>query len=338
MLVESSIASLLETFPDLKEDSAFVIEAQKEIPLAPDTLTLEDALSTLREYETVTDDNFDVAVQALKAFLNHLDLELNQMTAAEVSERDLDTLQHFMKKALKAFDESGRRVCVLNDLSWRKSLRLFTQPKTTYLASQVKGKQGASLLTRAQDFLDCQNAAPDVTEIMRQQLLDLTEVYKSGLYYFPYTALVQSSGMGKSFHVSRLRRNSWLFYASIQPAGLRGFPVRSAIADFLLDPVTELRKDPRLADILDQSWQSLVYRSFFTAYLYEMEFWICSELQSVSTAQFTIAVLHKLQDKWGRRQLDPETHESFWKIILARTCRIVSSFCSEYLKGIDRYT
>jgi hypothetical protein len=187
-------------------------------------------------------------------------------------------------------------------------------------------------------FIERKNEEPAVTAGLELELRRLASDYLNGKFRLPYTALTQASGMGKSFHVSQLRKTCWLFYASVQSPKMGTFPQSSSIAPFLLDPAKALRHVHSLSmkedGQLNPSFTGLAYRCFFTACFFELESWILERAQGygmdVCGSLFPREVLEKLQDEWGILQLNPESENVFWDRILDRTNKILAYFASTF--------
>jgi hypothetical protein len=177
-------------------------------------------------------------------------------------------------------------------------------------------------------FVKAKNLEPQISKFVRAQIEQLRTDYGTGRYRFPYSALIQASGVGKSYHLSQMRyHGAWLFYMCFRPIGSQGFPLRSSMADFYINPVEILNLKP--VPLKNQDWAKVAYRCFYEGCLIELKHWIIRKLKECME-QPPEDILQSLQGKWGEQQLSKETADKFWDRILKRTKSLFSAFFNSF--------
>ncbi len=318
MLLDPS-PPLLQAYPDLLQDDDYSFT--KTTSPVNSRWNLDDWKESLQSLCPVTEETFDEAWSRVKTAFDHFGLTPTDDFINNSRLKKTKFLQKIFM-LISFFDNEEKLQEELGYLSKKEPLQ--NQPLSPSIIEGFDCKA---------DFILRENEEPAVTGKLRSELEEMAKLYRNGDYFFPYTAITQSSGMGKSYHVSQLRRfNCWLFYSSVQSDKMDTFPRRSSVANLLLHPANFLRK--ALSSNFSESDQRLtgqVYRCFFTACFYELQNWILKETRYAPTFPVSKTDLHKLQDEWGKLQLDPDTEKAFWDRIIERTAQIASYFKRKFI-------
>jgi hypothetical protein len=185
---------------------------------------------------------------------------------------------------------------------------------------EKKRKENPHLET---SFFPKENLRPDVTREYQKELVKMASEWSRETYSAPYTTLIQSSGVGKSFHTSQLGHSCWLFYICLRPKNHTGFPKRSSIANFIQNPlgtIDELK--PRtmtyINDSRDYNLPVLFYSCFLISCVEKLKDWLSQKL--IEHPEPSGEQVCGWKKCWSELLIrDGPAHEAFWEQIEQKT-------------------
>jgi hypothetical protein len=88
-----------------------------------------------------------------------------------------------------------------------------------------------SQVTLLEERFENEDTQPETTQCLENFLIQSATEWKSTEYIAPYTAIVQGSGVGKSFSIYQIAKKHFTMSVCLRHEDSTGYPFRSGIAD-----------------------------------------------------------------------------------------------------------
>jgi hypothetical protein len=188
------------------------------------------------EYEiNNSNELIDTDQSLVKQFSYQLEMSSGETDAKS---NDIDLIKYYVEKFLRE-QKSEMSICIrkandpsikLKDFEQFKNLQEKQTSTKSTLSEEMKLIEDCLSVSVSKNHLN-EKKLNEYIELSIQKLIDSY----SSIYYAPYSVMTQSSGYGKTRAVLLLKDKWFLVYTCLRDKSSTGFPMRSLIAETLLD-------------------------------------------------------------------------------------------------------